>query len=489
MKSKKIYYSLLVFIAFAIGSCESVLDVKPEFAKEGSQIYTNLADYQFALTGGYNLLLATGYFGSGGQTTSTWGNLPDMMGEDLVRTSEDLSNWIRQVNWDYTADEADVQIAWTAAYSVLTQANLVLRNIDQFAAANAQEVNKIKGQALALRGMVHFDLLRYWGESYDRTSTALGIPYIEAVNVDLKPTRLTVQQSWDKILADLIKAETLLGDIGATPLNTATSRAVIDQTVVRALLARVYLYTKDYAQAENYAGLVITARPLATSAQFPTIWTDASVNEVVWSVAFNLGEGVPSAGIHVAGNNRNRFKPSAALEATYDQANDVRFTSYFASRTLSGNSRRIVSKFYARNSAPPASGDNLVNWKAIRSGEMYLIRAEARALQAGKESLAMDDLNALRTARILNYITPTPLTGTALLDAIYLERRKELFAEGHRWFDLKRTTRTINRIAGDAPLASTPLSLAASSRAWNWPIPTVEINSNPNIASQQTTGY
>jgi hypothetical protein len=251
----------------------------------------------------------------------------------------------------------------------------------------------------------------------------------------------------------------------------------------------VYLYTKDYAQAENYAGLVITARPLATSAQFPTIWTDASVNEVVWSVAFNLGEGVPSAGIHVAGNNRNRFKPSAALEATYDQANDVRFTSYFASRTLSGNSRRIVSKFYARNSAPPASGDNLVNWKAIRSGEMYLIRAEARALQAGKESLAMDDLNALRTARILNYITPTPLTGTALLDAIYLERRKELFAEGHRWFDLKRTTRTINRIAGDAPLASTPLSLAASSRAWNWPIPTVEINSNPNIASQQTTGY
>ncbi len=487
MKFKKLYIALTIGALLTAGGCDSVLDVEPEFVKEGSQIFKTLEEYDFALTGAYALFRQTGYFGSGGQTTSTWGNLPDMMGDNLVRTNEDLANWQTQCNWTYTADENDLEVAWLAAYGVISQANLVLRNLDQFSATNPQAVNRIKGQALAIRGMAHFDLFRYWAESYDRTSSALGIPYIEVVNPEAKPSRLTVQLSYDKIFADLTTAETLLGDVDRT-INTASARYYLDRTAVRAILARVNLYAKDYVQAENYATLVINAIGLSDRTVFPNIWRDAAMGEVIWSVAFNLGEGVPSAGVHIAGNNRNRFKPSAALEATYDQTNDIRFSSYFATRSLSGTPRRIVSKFYARNAAPPTAGDNLVNWKAIRSGEMFLIRAEARALQAGKESLGMDDLNALRAARITAY-TPEVLTGQALLDAIALERRKELVAEGHRWFDLKRTTKTISRPVGDAQLASTPLTLGASAREWNWPIPTTEINSNPNIRTQQTSNY
>jgi hypothetical protein len=487
MKINKVYKTIAVIALMALTACDSVLDVEPPFQKEGSQIFKNMDEYEYSLTGTYALFRQVGYFGSGGQTTSTWGNLPDMMGDNLVRTGEDLANWRTQYDWTYTADENDIQVAWLAAYSVILQANLTLRDIDRFSNTEAQRVNRIKGQALAIRAMVHFDMLRFWGESFDRNSTAKGIPYLEIVDQNYLPSRLTVAQTYDKIFADIDAAEDLLADVDAT-IN-ASGRFYIDLTVLQALAARVNLYTKNYAAAEAYATSVIIARPLASRTVFPNIWTDASTTEVVWSVAFNLGEGVPAAGVHIAGNNRNRFKPSAALETTYDQTNDIRFSSYFATRILSGTPRRILSKFYARNAAPPTAGDNQVNWKAIRTGEMYLIRAEARAMQGGaSEALGLADLNALRAARISGYVDEV-LVGQPLLDAIALERRKELVGEGHHFFDLKRTTKTIARQAGDVHLGVTPLNLAPTSRAWNWPIPTQEINNNSVISTQQTTGY
>jgi len=362
-------------------------------------------------------------------------------------------------------------------------------------------VNEIKGQALAIRGMAHFDVLRYWGENFDRNATSLGIPYRITADPEAMPSRLNVKETYDNILKDLQEAETLLEGIS---LNSANNKAYIDQLAVQALLARVNLYAKDYASAESYATMVIEARPLASKTAFSGIWTDATADEVIWAVSFSAGEGTPSGGVHVASSNRNRFRPSAPLVTTYDQVNDIRFPSYFALRQ-SGNvnpprpiypglpavnntddepiTRTIVNKFIGRGTAL----DNVVNWKVLRTGEMYLIRAEARAMQAGKEALGLADLNALRAARINNYTNVT-LSGQALLDAIALERRKELFGEGHRWFDLKRTTRTITRTDYDPNISNT-LTLDPTAREWVWPIPQVEIDANANMASQQTTGY
>ena len=114
---------------------------------------------------------------------------------------------------------------------------------------------------------------------------------------------------------------------------------------------------------------------------------------------------------------------------------------------------------------------------------MYLIRAEARVLQGGaKIATGLADLNDLRAARISGYV-PVNLIGQALLDEIALERRKELVGEGHRWFDLKRTTKTIARTAG---ISSTSFNLAPTSKYWTWPVPQDEIDANPTIAGQQT---
>ena len=481
MKFNKIFTVCAFTSVMMFSACKDVIEVEPIFQKDGAQIFTSLNDYQFSLTGAYALFRRTGYFGSGGQTTSTWANLPDMMTDNLVQTGEDLANWQPQTNWVFTTDENDIEVAWIAAYSVISQANLTLRGIDAFVSVDAARVNRIKGQALAIRAMAHFDLLRFWGEEYDRNSSKLGIPYVTEADVELKPARLTVKQTWDKIFVDMLAAETALASV--TGINTATNKSNLDVNAIRGLLARMYLYSKDYASAESYASMVITAAPLASRANFPNIWKDASSAEVLWSVAFNAGEGSPAFGVHLAANNRNRFRPTAALEATFDQVNDVRFASYFASRVLGANNRRILTKYFGRATAV----DNLVNWKALRTGEMFLIRAEARARQGGvKEVSGLADLNELRAARITGY-TPVLLIGNPLLDAIELERRKELVGEGHRWFDLKRTSRNIART--ERVLNSTVLTLAPTSKYWVWPIPQGEIDANPTIKPQQTPGW
>src|SRR5690606_26180873 len=107
------------------------------------------------------------------------------------------------------------------------------------------------------------------------------------------------------------------------------------------------------------------------------------------------------------------------------------------------------------------------------------IRAEAYAMN-GDDIPALSDLNDLRMARNASVGTET---GTALLDAIQVERRKELVVEGHRFFDLKRTTRTVNRTQS----CSNYCTLASNSRAWALPVPQTERLANNNM--QQNPGY
>jgi hypothetical protein len=114
---------------------------------------------------------------------------------------------------------------------------------------------------------------------------------------------------------------------------------------------------------------------------------------------------------------------------------------------------------------------------------MYLIRAEAYARLGGVNEISgLNDLNTLRTARISGYV-PVILTGAPLLQAIADERRKELTGEGHRFFDLKRTTRTINRTTNCTNFCT----LSSSDREWALPIPQSEMLANPNMV--QNTGY
>ena len=342
-----------------------------------------------------------------------------------------------------------------------------------------------EAQALAIRALAHFDMMRYFVDNYDRNSTVPGVPYMTIFDYEQKPARGTVKDDYDHIVQDLQTAKSLMSSMDHT-INSGSSRAYIDANAVNAILARIYLYSNQLDSAIKYATLAINARPLATRTAFPDIWTDASTAEVFWSCIFEAGQGAPGSNVYFPTTNRSEYRPNPTLVASYDAANDVRYISYFkiintGNPPNPNNPSRLVLSKYLAKAAQLGKPDGVVNFKAFRTGEMYLIRAEASA-RKGDEVTALADLNTLRAARINGYV-PVVLTGTALTDAIEQERRKELICEGHRFFDLKRTTRVVSR----ANCASF-CTLAPSNRAWTWPIPQPEIDANANILPQNP-GY
>jgi starch-binding outer membrane protein, SusD/RagB family len=479
MKTSFIKY-LTIFAAgvILISSCAKKIEIEPEFILDGSSPLSNIEQAENVLTGAYAGLITAGYYDDNAGAGS-FSSFIDMASDNLIESRESLGNYRAIAEWTYVSNTTYITATWQSAYNIVSNANIILRDIDAIAPQRPKAANRIKGQALALRAHVHFDLLRAFATTLDRNSTEPGIPYVKVFDVNAKPSRNTVKEVYDNVFADLAAAATALSDIDQ-PINTS-ARSRIDLLTVRAMQARVSLYAGQWQDAINHATAVINARPLASRAEFPLIWTDETNTEVLWAVAFETpADGAPYANVHFVPSNRSEFKPASQLIALYDQANDIRYSSYISN--VSG--RLVVSKHIGRDLATNRNG--VVNWKAYRVAEMYLIRAEAN-YRLGKEGDARADLNTLRAARIQGFTSGSE-TGTALLNAILLERRKELAFEGDRFFDLKRLNKTaINRCASVIDSPSTICQLPSSSRAWAWPIPFSEINVNPNV--QQNPGY
>lgn len=458
-------------------SCSNFTDIEPTHALTPNNAFKTIDDIELHLNGIYSGFQGTGYY------SLAFGTLPDMMSDNLAENVESLGNYRTTVDWLYVANDGTISGVWATPYSMINDCNILLSNVDNFKENKTGQKNRLKGQALAIRALAHFDLLRYFSQNYDRNSTDLGIPIKTVASLD-KPKRNTVKEVYDQVYADLNQAITLLNSVDQS-VNTSSDRSRIDAIGANAILARVAYYAKDYSTAVSAASAVINSgMSLASRTDFPTIWTeDAIANEVIWSIMYLPGDGYVGGDVFFAINNRVSFKPSQALLGIYDVNNDIRYSSYFSNSTSLRPGELVVSKYLGRNGAE----DGLVNWKAFRVAEMYLIRAEAYA-RSNQTVQARADLNALRGQRISGYVNDNTLTGSLLLSAIAVERRKELFLEGHRWFDLRMAGQGISR-GSDCKAPATSCSLPASSFRFVWPIPQVELKANPNIATQQNTGY
>ncbi|HUC81230.1 MAG TPA: RagB/SusD family nutrient uptake outer membrane protein, partial [Flavisolibacter sp.] len=136
-------------------------------------------------------------------------------------------------------------------------------------------------------------------------------------------------------------------------------------------------------------------------------------------------------------------------------------------------SQYLVNKYIGGNPTSPG----LADIKLFRTGEMYLIRAEARAESTGD---AAGDLNTLRAARINGYTAQTFADKPTLITAIMTERFKELAFEGHRFYDLRRRNLPVQRPAEDAVNASGSVLLNPSQAQYSFPIPATEVQINKN---------
>lgn len=472
---KKVYTLLLCGGLLTASSCSDFINLEPTHLLSSSKVFGKLEDFEPVLSGTYASmrdLYSYGLFSS---------VMPDMMSDNTLETTESLVNYKAVTDWIYAPDQIRVAEVWRFNYLMINDVNLILQNIAQFEASNLKKANRIKGQALAIRGLMHFNLLQYYAPNFDRASTAPGIPIKLNPAIEF-PVRASVKEVYDQIIKDLETAQTMLSDVDVA-INTNTRRSRIDAATVNAILARISLYSKEYARATTFATAAIAARPLASRAQFPGIWTDANADEVLFAVQFNPGEGGPALDVWSPAINRAQFDPSTDLLALYDRTNDVRFAAYFTpGANVPGAVNRPTRVVATKYQGKAGARDGVVNFKAFRTGEMYLIRAEANALNS-QPAAALADLNVLRAARITGFVAGTE-TGGGLVTAIATERRKELWLEGHRWFDLKRTTRVLQRVNCRAGVVC---NLPVTSAKWAWPMPQNERLANPKIV--QNDGY
>lgn len=368
---------------------------------------------------------------------------------------------------------ANVIAGFTGFYFMLDQVNTVLPKVDAVNLGSMQEADRsaMKGELLALRALGHFELLTWYSKKYN-PSDPLGIPVVTKSCLDCYPARNTVAQVITQIETDLEQAKTLLPAVTAASYNDLQ----LNRISVTAIQARLALYKGEWQKAVDYATTVINSgiKPLVSGSAYAGIWTDANTNETLFRLRYETNG---SAGaIWTATSGTVTFSPSDKLTAAYS-ASDIRLNAFIGVGTGSngvGTGKRFVNKFFASG-----RGGRVLDVKAIRTAEMYLIRAEANA-ELNNLQPATDDLNLLRSKRITGYTNASFADKATLIDAIMTERFKELAFEGFRFFDLKRRGLPVQRLATDVDSPNWQ-TLSANNDRFTLPIPADELLANPNM--------
>lgn len=501
---KNIRITLLSFFAL-LASCKDTLDVQPQASLTQSQVLKDVATTQAILNGALASLRNGGYYGRDMIV------LPELLADNCSLVNPgDRSG--RGLNQSINLSGAHLNIYF--AYQGLNSANLVIDAIDKqqvaiTSQADAVAINRLKAQALFLRALIHFDMVRTYSynpnyilNNWDKGVPIVTTPVLAKTDITL-PARPTILAVYQQVEADLLAAIDLFNLTGSP--NTP-SRFVPTQGAAQALLARVYIYwagptyPEKYQLAINMATAAINSglATLSTSANLVSNWVSGgngttpngeSFFEVIFaSNQENLGADnsiqgwytrqVDSNGARVTGWGDVIASTSLVSSFPVTPAIDQRLASLMqqARRDFEPATSRETRKFLS-------SGQfGVKNVPVLRIAEMFLIRAEANSF-LNNDVAALADLNVVRVGLTTPSRTGlgalTGLTGSTLRDEIFAERRRELAFEGHRWFDFTRRGLDVLKPDGTV-IAKTDYRILAN-------IPLAEVQANKNL--EQNPGY
>lgn len=475
-RNKYIILALLVGVA----SCKkSDLELYPYNQIETSQAFNTEADITLAINGMYAGLKTSGsYYVSG-----TWNIIADVLADNLItnQSGPGRGTLRTSANWQYTAESTYGLFA--GGYTIIRRANAILENIDKF--PDGAFKDNAKGQALAIRGLVYFDMSRVYGKTYlNATATDSVMPYITVTDPTIKPAKEPVHGFYDKVIADLEQAKTLIG--------TANGIYRLNKLSVSGVLSRVYLYKGDWAKCIQASTDALGTTPsLPNIANFPNIWKDADPNTtsvpslgVLFKVRNTTLDNINTPGVNYYQTVPEGVKSEFLVEYNFKQLflpEDVRTAAYIQTSPFNGRNYNHVIKYAGRAGSPAG----VVDGKVIRTAEVLLNRAEAY-YRANNATDALADLVLLKTNRYTGYV-PETLTGLPLLNEILAQRRLELAFEGDRFWDLKRRNQPVVRDGTKGDLADGTgfpyvfTNLPAGSYKFQLPYPVEEINFNTNL--------
>ena len=454
-QSQYLFFILILSINF---SCKKFVQVDPPNDQViSAQVFTNDGTATSAVLGLYiQMMNSTNYFMSGGSTLYP------------ALSADELNNPTANTNYDPFKNNQLLSSSliisnnlWRNAYSLIYQANACIEGLTNATNLTAPTKNQLIGEAKFMRALYHFYLLNEFGDVPLETSTDY--------RINQSMPRIASDLLYDQMIQDLKDAKSLL--LSTYP-TTEPVRA--NKWAAAALLARVYLYHKEWANAEAESNAVINSGAYSLLTNLNSVFLADSKEAILQLIPSG---NVTNDGVNFVAASATvipAFVLSNSLISSFE-TNDLRRTSWIGKNTVSGTAYNYAYKYKLRSGTTKNEYCML-----LRFAEQYLIRAEARAQQnniTGANS-AESDVDMIRSRAGLSGTTAN--TQSLMLLAIEKERFTELFTEwGHRWFDLKRTGRI------DAVLSVNKTGWVSTAALY--PIPFTEIQKNPYLIQNQ--GY
>jgi hypothetical protein len=469
MKMKHIYIkSLIASLAFVVLSCgEDFLELTPQQSVANEDALTTLDDYKSSITGVYNSLSSANYYGR------YFLLVPDVMADD-VKQHPSANRAKDYAEYSAVIGDGIASGMWALMYSTINAANAIINAEVDLPASVEAEKTHIVGEAMALRGQIYFDMVRLFAQHYTFTSDAshLGVPIVLEFDQSNEPSRNSVKEVYDQIISDMTTAINMMDDD-----TRSGTTSTLSKSAVQALLARVYLYKGDYANAESMANTVINSGKyslVSNANYYSEAWVADFSSESIFEINMtqNDNRGSDALGGMYLNTGYGDYLPSADYESLIPN-DDARRDWFSIDNNLTGDYAPYRLAKY-----PSTTGEN--NTKVIRLSEVYLIRAEARAQQ--NNNAAQADVDLIRQ-RAQPGAAPVTATGAALIDEVMLERRKELAFEGQRLWDLMRYKQDIVRTNCTSPVCT----ISYPNNRVILPIPEAELDANPNI--EPNPGY
>jgi len=359
-----------------------------------------------------------------------------------------------------TNTNTGISNVWMAAYSVIKNANNAISGISASNSLTPSVKNQLLGEAKFIRAYFYFNLVNLYGD----VPLPLKDDYSAFENATLP--RASQSAVYTQIIKDLTEAQAIL-----PTAYVGTFRGRVNKHAASALLARVYLYQKDYSNAELQASQVISSGAYTLpTADVAFINTS---NEIIWQIANLTGVSTFGTNYVTTATVVPNYSLADVTYQSFESTADLRRTNWTTVKTIAGRTYYQISKYKL------GTGTGNEYNIALRFAEQYLIRAEARA-QLNNLGGAKADLDLIRSRAGLSALSGG-LSQSQMLTAVEQERKVELFGEwGHRWYDLKRTGRA------DAVLGVLKPTTWKSTSVL-WPIPQSQIIINPALT--QNPGY
>ncbi len=441
MKLKNIIYKGILFVGFGmlLTACDDWLDVKPKSQVEDSELFESETGFKEALAGVYSSMVNENtyskelIFGAMGVLGHEWDGYP--------------AQYESIADYDYSVANSEniIRGIWEKSYNSIANVNNLLNHIE--GSENLFFNNNysiIKGEALALRAFLHFDLLRCFGVSYAVNNNMPSIPYCTGLTYRVFP-QLSVKEVAESIEKDLLEAEKLLK---VDPILTGEeitelvdngyllNRQIhMNYYAVKGLQARLYMWMQKYSEAKACAETIINSEKFtwATEANMNMEVDLSLVTEQVFALQ-NVNLSQLNDTYFNLETASNTFSISfAAFQELYERETlEYRYVHLFEAGKGDQEGQMYIEKFKVTDQQTEDYYKNKIS--LIRLAEIYFIKAECEYRENNVD--AYKTLNEVRSAR--NLTTLYKANPTNFYEELVREYRKDLVGEGQVFFLCKR---------------------------------------------------